>query len=149
MRHRTVAVLACAVLAFAASGRALGQEPPPDGTPDIHGTWMGKAHAMEFHLAGTEKNGVSEPYPITIDVSQTGADIVLDVTIKRDEGPLAYRLTGQIGRGRFWAQGTDAGGTGNALVTLGAVNAKGNAMKGTELLLFDPPIQTKFTLKKH
>jgi hypothetical protein len=34
-------------------------------------------------------------------------------------------------------------------VTLGAVNAKGNAMKGTELLLFDPPIQTKFTLKKH
>jgi hypothetical protein len=70
-------------------------------------------------------------------------------TISRDEGPLAYRLVGEIGRGRFWAQGTDASGTGNALVTLGAVNRKGNAMKGSELLLFDPPLQTKFTLKKH
>ena len=93
MRHRTVAVLACTLLALAGLGRAFAQEPPPDGTPDIHGTWMGKAHAMEFHLSGTEKNGASEPYPITIAVSQTGADIVLDVTISRDEGPLVYRLT--------------------------------------------------------
>jgi hypothetical protein len=149
MRHRTVAVLACAVLALAGLGRAVAQEGPPDGTPDIHGTWKGKAHAMEFHLGGTEKNGVSEPYPITVDVSQTGAAITLDVTISRDEGPLVYRLVGEIGRGRFWAQGMDVGGTGSALVTLGAVSAKGNAMKGTELLLFDPPLETKFTLKKH
>jgi hypothetical protein len=149
MRRRSLAVLACAVLASAGLARALAQEPPPDGNPDIHGTWKGRAHAMELHLGGTEKNGVSEPYPITIDVSQTGADVVLDVTISRDEGDLAYRLTGKIGRGRFWAEGTDVGGTGNALVTLGVVNAKGTAMKGTELLLFAPPLETRFTLKKH
>jgi len=147
MHHRTLAVLACAAL-LAARGHVLAQEPPPDGQPDIHGTWSGKAHATEFHLSGTEKNGVVEPYPITVDIAQAGADITLDVTITRDEGPLVYRLTGKIGRGKLWAQGTDAGGTGNSLVALATVNAKGNGMKGSELLLFDPPLQTKFAMKK-
>ena len=149
MRHRILAVSACAALVLAGAGHALAQEPPPDGKPDIHGSWMGRARATESHLSGTEKNGVAEPYPITFAIAQTGADITLDVTISRDEGPLVYRLTGKVGRGKFWAEGTDVGGTGNCLVALGGVNAKGNTMKGTELLLFDPPLQTKFTAKKH
>ena len=148
MRRRTLVVLACVTLGLAGMWRAIAQEPPPDGTPDIHGTWSGRAQAIEFHLGGTVKNGGSESYPITLDIAQTGADVTLDVTITRDEGPLAYRLTGKVGRGKFWAQGTDMAGTGNSLVAVGSINAKGNVMKSTELLLFDAPIQVKLKAKK-
>jgi len=33
-------------------------------------------------------------------------------------------------------------------VAVSSVNAKGNVLKGTELLLFDPPIQVRFKAKK-
>src|SRR5262245_47844605 len=105
MRHRTVVVLACVALGLVGASRTLAQEAPPDGTPDIHGTWAGKGHATEIHLGGTEKNGSTELYPITLNIAQTGADTTIDVTISRSEGPLAYRLTGKVGRGRFWGQG--------------------------------------------
>jgi hypothetical protein len=53
-----------------------------------------------------------------------------------------------VGRGKLWGQGTDIGSTGNALVAVSGINAKGNVMKGTQLLLFDPPLQVKFRAKK-
>jgi hypothetical protein len=148
MRRRTLAVFTCVALGLAGMGRALAQEAPPDGKPDIHGTWSGRAQAIESHLGGTTKNGSSESYPITVDIAQTGADITLAVTITRDEGPLTFQLRGKVGRGKFWAQGTDTAGTGNSLVAVGGVNAKGKVMKGTDLLLFDSPIQVKFKAKK-
>ena len=147
--HRRIAVLlVCAVLGIAGIRPALAQEPPADGKPDIHGTWNGKAQAIELHLGGTEKNGETESYPLTLTITQTGADITLDATLMREEGPLAYRLTGKVGRGKLWGQGTDIGSTGNALVAVSGINAKGNVMKGTQLLLFDPPLQVKFRAKK-
>ena len=148
MRRRMIVVFVCALLGFPAIRPALAQESPPDGMPDIHGTWSGKAQAVELHLGGTEKNGETEAYPLTLSVAQSGADITIDVTLMRDEGPLAYRLVGKVGRGRLWGQGTDIGRTGNALVIEAGVNAKGTVMKGTELLLFDPPLQVKFKAKK-
>jgi len=148
MRHRTLAVLSCVAFGLAGMGRALAQEAPPDGKPDIHGTWSGRAQAIESHLGGTTKNGGAESYPIAVDIAQTGADITLAVTITRDEGPLTFQLRGKVGRGKLWAQGTDTAGTGNSLVAVGAVNAKGTVMKGTELLLFDAPLQVKFRVKK-
>jgi len=148
MRRRALVVLACVTLGLSGMWPAIAQELPPDGKPDIHGTWSGKAQAIEFHLGGTEANGGAESYPITLDIAQTGADVTLGVTIMRDEGPLTYQLTGKVGRGKFWAQGTDAAGTGNSLVAIGGVNAKGNVMKGTQLLLFDTPIQVKFKAKQ-
>ncbi len=61
--------LASVTLALAGTSNAWAQEqePPPDGKPDIHGTWKGRAQALESHLGGTTKNGHVESYPIELD----------------------------------------------------------------------------------
>ena len=63
MRHGLLVILVCAAV-----GAALAQEGPPDGTPDIGGSWSGKAQAVELHLGGTEKNGDAESYPLTLSI---------------------------------------------------------------------------------
>jgi hypothetical protein len=149
--RRGIPVVAAAVLLGAAGmWRAFAIEPPADGSPDIHGSWSGRALATASHLGGAERNGASRRYLIILDILQDGPDITVEVTLVRDEVPLpTHLLTGKVGRGRFWAQGADAGGTGNALVALGTVDAKGTRLKGRELLLFDPPVQVSFEAVKH
>jgi len=53
--------LASVTLALAGTSNAWAQEqePPPDGKPDIHGTWKGRAQALESHLGGPRRTATS------------------------------------------------------------------------------------------
>jgi hypothetical protein len=128
IRHPTLLVLALAVFA----GLLGAQSGPPDGVPDLSGTWTGKLKIRAWDQSPSDDDTSKGNVPVRIDISQNAADITFRIYVEGDEGTREFVLAGQIGQGNAWAvlEGPDP-------IMMLSAHLKKNKLKGTLLVYED------------
>lgn len=138
LRNPTLLTIALVILA----GLVVAQD-PPDGTPDISGTWLGTMKARSWDQSPSDDDSGKAKVPVRIDVTQNGADVTFRIYIESDEGTREFVLDGQIGQGNAWAV---LGGP-DPIMMLSA-QLKKNKLKGKVLVYEDFTVaETTFSVK--
>jgi len=148
MKQIGVMVAAAVLLGGLAAGAApFFRIKEASGTPDLTGNWVGKKKYRDYDLSGQMKDDKgSTDFIMTI--TQAGADLAGTLTIDpTDDNPTIFPVTGRVGNGRFWAEGSL--GFAEFFVTGSAKGDKegnGKNLKATGSILFGPDFITEIKL---
>jgi hypothetical protein len=102
-RSHLLLPLAC-VLIVGLAGAQNGEEPPPpDGTPDLSGAWLGKLRVKYWDQHDHKDDKGRGATGVQIDVEQEGSDIQVTLWVPVSGGSRQFVMQGKIGNGQFWA----------------------------------------------
>jgi len=135
--------LSFVVILLVFAGLVGAQNGPPDGTPDLTGTWVGsiKAKAWDQH-ANADDFGKGK-VPIRMDITQQGADITFRLIFEDDGEEREWEASGQIGNGNAWAitKGPDP-------IVMLTAHVKKKKIKGIMVIADDHTVaEAKFTVR--
>ncbi|MHC4471669.1 MAG: hypothetical protein ACYS99_11965, partial [Planctomycetota bacterium] len=118
--------------------------PPPDGQPDISGTWIGKLKVKAWDQHASDDDKSRARLPVLIEITQNGEKITLALNFFTDVGPRRFVLTGEVGNGHFWASMNEAAG-----VMMMSGHVKKNRLKGKAVVAEDfTVVEVKYSVKR-
>ncbi len=151
MNHRVVFASALAAIALVGTALPALRGGGPLGTPNVAGSWIGKKAYRDRNLSTTDPVAKGK-CPLELNIVQDGEDLFIAFNILCPDDPVkSFNLTGKIGNGHFWAQGTTdlaEGGTGYEIAISGT--ATDSKIKGTGIFLYGPHFisDVKFDAKR-